>query len=293
MPFLRERSGAWSAEKIIAFVGVCLPAAWIFHRYWIEDLGPRPLTEVIHFTGDWVVRLLWITLAVTPAARLFKAPKLLLARRTLGVATAVYAMFHITLYVADQKFNLATVVSEIALRFYLTIGFVALAALVALMVTSTDAMIRRLARNWARLHLLAYPVAVLAAIHFLLQSKNDVWQPILMVGFLAWLFGYRILQRFTREVSYRRLTALALASGVLTMLIEIAWYRLRSNVPVERILQANFDFSYTIQPAWWVLAGTLAIPLAVWLWRLRPQRPAARRTSSSAVSGATRVQSAS
>jgi len=293
MPFLRERSGAWSAEKIIAFVGVCLPVAWIFHRYWIEDLGPRPLTEVIHFTGDWVVRLLWITLAVTPAARLFKAPKLLLARRTLGVATAVYAMFHITLYVADQKFNLATVVSEIALRFYLTIGFIALAALVALMVTSTDAMIRRLARNWTRLHLLAYPVAVLAAIHFLLQSKNDVWQPILMVGLLAWLFGYRILQRFTREVSYRRLTALALASGVLTMLIEIAWYRLRSNVPVERILQANFDFSFTIQPAWWVLAGTLAIPLAVWLWRLRPQRPTARRTSSRAVSGAARVQSAS
>jgi hypothetical protein len=77
-------------------------------------------------------------------------------------------------------------------------------------------------------------------------------------------------------------------------LIEISWYHFRSNVPVERILRANFDFSYIIHPAWWVLAITLAIPLAAWLWKLRPQRPPkARKTSPRAVSGATRTQSAS
>ncbi len=77
------------------------------------------------------------------------------------------------------------------------------------------------------------------------------------------------------------------------MIIEIGWYRFRSNVPVERILRANFDFGYVVQPPWYVLAATLAIPLALWLWRLRPQRAAARRTSARAASGATRVQSAS
>jgi len=293
MPFLRERSGAWSPEKIIAFVGVCLPAVWLAWRILDDDLGARPFTEVTHFTGDWVVRLLWITLAVTPAARLFKASKRLLMRRTLGVATAVYALTHLSLYIIDQKFNLIVVASEIALRIYLTIGFVAVTGLTALLVTSTDGMIRRLGPRWNQLHWLAYPIAVLAAIHLLLQSKNDVWQPILMVGFLLWLFGYRILQRVTRDVSYVQLVALALVCAPLTMAIEIGWYHFRSNVPLERILKANFDFSYIIHSAWWVLAGTLAIPLIVFLWRLRPQRPAARKTAAKPVSGATRVQSAS
>lgn len=293
MPFLRERSGAWSPEKIAALAGVCLPAVWLCYRVWTDDLGPRPLTEVIHFVGDWVVRLLWITLAITPAARLLKAPKVLLARRTLGVATAVYALVHISLYTADQKFDLLVVGSEIALRIYLTIGFVALLGLVALMVTSTDAMIRRMGPRWNQLHRLAYPIAILAAIHFLLQSKNDVWQPMLMVGFLLWLFGYRILQRITRQVSYVQLSMLAFVCAALTLATEIGWYRFRSNVPVERIWRANFDFSYIIHPAWWVLAVALAIPVFVWLWSLRPQRTAARKTASKAASGASRVQSAS
>lgn len=292
MPFLRERSGVWSPLKITAFAGVCLPALWILCRFWIDDLGPRPVTEVIHRTGDWTVRLIWISLAITPAARLFRQPKLLLARRTVGVTAAAYAFAHFALYIVDQKFNLATVASEIVLRIYLTIGFVALAGLVALMVTSTDGMIRRLGKRWTQLHRLVYPIAILAAIHFLLQSKNDVWQPILMVGFLVWLFGYRLLQRYA-TTSYVWLATLAIASGALTMVIEILWYRFRSNVPVERIVQLNFDFSYIVQPAWWVLIIALAIPLAAWLWSLRPQRPKARKSSGSAVSGATRVQSAS
>jgi methionine sulfoxide reductase heme-binding subunit len=292
-PFLRERSGAWSPEKIIAFVGVCLPPLWLLCRIWTDDLGPRPLTAMIHYTGDWAVRLLWITLAIMPAARLFKASKLLLARRILGVSTAIYALAHITLYITDQKFDLTVVATEIAMRIYLTIGFAALLGLTALLVTSTDAMVLRLGPRWNRLHRLAYPIAVLAAIHFLLQSKNDVWQPILMVGLLLWLFGYRIIRRMTGDVSLVKLMLLALICAPLTMLIEIGWYNLRSNVPVARILNANFDFSYIIHPAWWVLAATLAIPLVVWLWRMRPQRASARTTSSKPASGARRVQSAS
>jgi len=293
MPFLRERSGRWSPEKIVAFVGVLLPVAWIAWRTWTGDLGPRPVTEVIHFTGDWVVRLLWITLAVSPAARLFKAPKLMLARRTLGVATAVYAACHLALYALDQKFVLTTVASEIVLRFYLTIGFAALCGLIALAVTSTDGMIRRMGRSWTWLHRLAYPIAVLATIHDLLQSKNNVWQPLLMAGFLVWLFGYRVIQQSARTVSYLHLIALAIVSSALTLAIEIAWYHLRSNVPVERVWRLVLNVGYVIQPCWWVLAAGLAVPLAVFLWRLRPQRTTARRTVSRAPSGATRIQSAS
>jgi sulfoxide reductase heme-binding subunit YedZ len=293
MPFLRERNRAWSPQKIIALIGVLAPGCWLIARFVMDDLGARPVTEAIHFVGDWTVRILWITLAITPAARLFKAPKLLLARRTLGVASFAYIFTHLALYVVDQKFKLDTVAIEIALRFYLTIGFVALVGLAALAATSTDGMIRRMRKRWDQLHMLVYPIATLAVIHYLLQSKNDVWNPMLMVGFLLWLFGYRILLRHQREVSYPRLVALAALSGVLTMVIEIGWYHFRSNVPVERILQANFDFSYVIHPAWWVLAVTLAIPLAAWLWSLWPHKANVRKSAPRASPGAVQAKSAS
>lgn len=291
MPFLRERSGGWSPVKIIAFTGCVLPLLWLIYRNVTGDLGARPVTEMIHFTGDWTVRLLWITLAVTPAARIFRQPKLLLARRTFGVAAFAYIFMHFTLYITDQKFVLTTVASEIALRFYLTIGFVALSGLAALAATSTDAMIRRLGGRWNTLHTMIYVIAVLAVTHFLLQTKNDVSQPILMAGFLMWLLGYRIMQKRWREVSLAHLTVLAVLAAALTGPLESLWYHFRSNVPLERIFLANFDFSYVIRPMWWVLAAGMAVVAAAYLWRLRPQK--ARKTVARPSSGATRVQSAS
>jgi sulfoxide reductase heme-binding subunit YedZ len=294
MPFLRERSGAWSPIKVIAFAATLLPALWLAYRIWDDDLGARPVTEMIHFTGDWTVRILWITLAVTPAARIFKQARLLLIRRTLGVAAFAYIFVHFSLYIVDQKYVLATVASEIALRFYLTIGFIALLGLATLAATSTDGMIRRMGGRWNTLHNVVYFIAILAAIHFLLQTKNDVSQPILMAGFLMWLLGYRIMQRRWRDVSLPRLTVLAVIAAALTAPLETFWYHFRSNVPIDRIFFANFDFSYVIRPMWWVLAAGLAVVVAAYLWRFVPQRkPAARKTTAKPSSGAARVQSAS
>jgi sulfoxide reductase heme-binding subunit YedZ len=293
MAFLRDRSGAWCPAKITAFVGTVLPAAWLLWRTWTDDLGPRPVTEAIHFTGDWTVRLMWITLAISPAARIFQFGRILLARRIVGVAVAAYVLLHLTLYVVDQKFKLGVVATEIALRFYLTIGFVAIIGLIALAATSTDGMVRRLGGSrWNRLHKLIYPIAILAEIHFLLQAKNDVYEPMLMLGFLCWLFGFRIVQRIYRQVTIPWLIALAVASGAITMITETLWYRALTGVDAQRIFLANFDFSYVIRPAWWVLGVGLAVALAAFLWGLRPQAKRPRRTSSTAASGATRVQSA-
>lgn len=295
MVFLREKNGLWCREKVVAFAGVLLPAFWIIYRTWIGDLGARPVTEVIHFTGDWTVRLLWITLAVTPFARIFKFGRLLLARRILGVATFAYAFCHLSLYTLDQKFDFVTVASEIVLRFYLTIGFVAVLGLTTLAATSTDPMVRRIGgQNWNRLHKLVFPIAVLAQIHFLLQSKNDITEPTLMLGFLLWLFGFRLLQKRAREVPLWQLVGLAFASAALAAVGETAWYHFRTGVDAQRVFLSNFDFSYMIRPTWYVLAVTLAIPLAAWLWlRLRPQTVRAAKTASRAASGATQVQSAS
>lgn len=294
MPFLRERSGTWCPEKVIALIGCLLPAIWLAGRVWTIDLGPRPVTEAIHFTGLWTVRLLWITLAVTPAARVFRAPRLLLARRILGVAAFTYALFHLSLYVLDQKFDLATVVSEIAMRIYLTIGFGALAGLTALATTSTDGMVRRIGgRRWNLLHRVVYAIAVLAQIHFILQSKNDVYQPMLMLGLLSWLFSWRLLHRFRGAVTVPRLIGLAFASAATTALVETGWYAAMTGVNAWRIFLANFDFSYVIRPAWWVLLAGLAVASAAWGWRLvRPaHRPATRKISPSALSGRAQTQS--
>ena len=97
MPFLRERSGRWSPVKIAAFAGAVLPALWIAFQAASGDLGARPVTEAIHQSGDWTLRLLLITLAVTPAQRVLNFPRLALARRTLGVGCAAYAVLHLSL----------------------------------------------------------------------------------------------------------------------------------------------------------------------------------------------------
>lgn len=263
MPFLREKSGRPSPEKIVAFIATLLPALWLIGRALMADLGPRPLTEAIHFVGEWAVRFLLLALAVSPARRLFGWSRLIAARRTLGVAAFCYAAFHLLLYIADQKFKLGTVVSEIVLRFYLTIGFVALVGLLALAATSTDAAIRRLGPRWNTLHGASYLIAALAILHFMLQKKLEIYEPTLMAGLTLWLFGYRVVHRLTGRVALPELIGLAVASSVLTALLEAAWFAMKTGVDPRRVLEANLILDLEmLRPAWWVLAITLLIAAA-------------------------------
>ncbi|MBN8919578.1 MAG: sulfoxide reductase heme-binding subunit YedZ [Rhizobiales bacterium] len=283
MPFLREKNGAWSPEKIGALAIALVPIVWLAGRTLTGDLDlARPVTDAIHFTGRWAVRLLLLSLLVTPARGLLSWNRLIGARRILGVAAACYAAFHFTLYVADQKFDLAKVASEIVLRVYLTIGFVALAALIALAVTSTDAAIRRLGRRWGVLHRAVYLAALLAVVHFMMQKKLDITEPVLMAGLLLWLFGYRLLRRFGVPARIPALLALSAAAAGLTALAEAFWYRGMTGVPAGRVLESNLMFDIVIRPMWWVLAAGVAATLGTLAWqRLYPREPR-RRTLSAA-----------
>src|SRR5262249_60585197 len=166
-----------------------------------DDPGARPAPEAIPQAGDGALRFLLIPLAITPAQRILNYPRLVLARRTLGVATAAYALLHLSLYALDQHFDLLKVASEIVLRIYLLIGALVLAGLIALASTSTDAAIRRLGSQPPNaLHSLVYGLALLAIVHFFIQSKLDTYQPVLMAGFLIWLLAYRVLFRRNRAV---------------------------------------------------------------------------------------------
>jgi len=295
MPFLRERSGRWSPVKIAAFVAAILPALWIAYQAAADELGARPVTEAIHQAGDWALRFLLTTLAISPAQRVLNYPRIILARRTLGVASAAYAVLHLSLYALDQHFDLFKVASEIVLRIYLLIGAVALTGLIALASTSTDAAISRLGpQRWNKLHRFVYGIVVLATVHFFIQSKLETYQPVLMAGFLTWLLAYRALYRRNGEVTPLYLLLLACAVAAFTAIGEAALYMFTSGVDARLILLAHFDIDMDVRPAWWVLAAGLGVA-AIGFWRQKParQRPSRRAISPAAMSGATQVQSGS
>ncbi|WP_245504775.1 sulfite oxidase heme-binding subunit YedZ [Aquabacter spiritensis] len=263
----------------MAFLAAILPVLWLAVDAAMGNLGARPLMAAIHFTGLFAVRFLLLSLAVTPVRRLFDWPKLVLARRCLGVAAFGYAALHLALYVADQGFNLATVGREIVLRFYLAIGAIALVFLLILASTSFDRVIRRMGgRRWLLLHRSVYLVAPLALAHFLIQSKLDVTEPIMMMGFLILLFGYRLVQRVRVELTAAVAGGLALIAGLLTALGEIAWYGLATGVDPWLVAEANLTPGLGISPALWVAGSGLGVAGAAAVWRrLRPPRDKAVR----------------
>lgn len=260
-----DRAGRLSRFKLAVFLLALAPGLWFTAAYALDRLGAKPLTAYLHAMGDWSVRFLILSLAVTPMRRIANAPKLILVRRMLGLTALAYALVHFTLYIADQKFDLARVASEIVFRIYLTIGFAGLLGLTVLGVTSTDGMIRRLGKTWPRLHRLVYPLTALALLHFFLQSKIDVSNPVYWSGLFLALMGWRLMHHLKVPTAPLPLLGLSLAAGLATALLETAWYALATGVPASAVLAANLDVSYDVRPAWWVLATViLIVPLNLW-----------------------------
>ncbi|MCJ2014819.1 sulfite oxidase heme-binding subunit YedZ [Methylobacterium sp. J-076] len=272
-----DRAGRLSWLKLAIFLACLAPACELAAAYRLDALGAKPVTALIHGTGEWAMRFLLASLAISPLRRIADWPRLILVRRMLGVTAMAYALAHLALYVADQNFDLVKVVSEIALRIYLTIGFVALAGLIALGATSTDRAIRAMGPNWHRLHRLAYTITVLGLVHYFLQAKIDVSAPVFWTGVFLLLMGWRIMRRVHAPERPWALLLLALCAALLTAALEAAWYGLASGVPADLVLSANLDLSGPIRPAWWVLAVGLALPAAALVRDLRGRGTSARR----------------
>jgi len=278
-----DRGGRFSPLKSIVFALLWAPGLWLAWRLAAGQLGPRPINEVILHTGLWTIRLLLITLAVTPLRQLLRWPQLVTVRRMIGVASFAYAAAHLTAFAADKAFDLGVVATEIVSRFYLTIGALALAGLAALAATSTDRMVHRLGgRNWRRLHRLVYAIGILAAVHFFLQSKLNVAEPIVMAGLLSWLLAYRLLPE-ARDQPLRRLVqvaGLSLLVGVVTLGGEFAYYALAFHADPLRLLAATFSLKAGSRPGWIVLAiGALVTALAATRIARQPAKPAVARAA--------------
>jgi sulfoxide reductase heme-binding subunit YedZ len=260
-----DYGGRLSPLKLAVFIALFAPALWVMAAFPLGWLGARPTNEAIHQIGLWTIRLIFIALAITPLRAVLQWQRLILVRRMVGVAAFSYALTHLLLYTASEAFDLAKVASEIVLRIYLTIGFAALLGLSALAATSTDGMVRRLGRRWQTLHRLVYLIALLAVIHYWMQSKLEIWEPTIMAGIYIWLMGYRLLARFIGvrgRVPLPWVTGLAPIAAALTALGEAAYFRLAYGVDPMRVLDANLSLVTGIRPAPIVLALGLAVAAA-------------------------------
>jgi methionine sulfoxide reductase heme-binding subunit len=281
----RDRRGRLLPFK--ATVLLFLPVPGALYAMWLatNELGGRPVMEAIHGTGLWAVRFLMISLAITPLARALDFPQLLLVRRNVGVAAACYAVTHLCLYVVDQNFKLLTVISEIALRFYLTIGFAVLLVLLSLAMTSTDGWVKQLGRNWKRLHRLAYPLGAVALLHYYIQSKLNVSEPVFVSGLFVWLMAWRAVPDAWRRKQGVAVTAalyggLAIGSSLLTAAMEFGWYGGTTKVNPWRVLYANETIAHGLRPAHWVFVVTASIIVVFLVRRISRTSRADRRVAA-------------
>lgn len=165
-----------------------LPLAMLLLRTFNDQLGANPVEELTHQTGVWGLYLLLITLSVTPVRQLFGINWLISLRRMLGLFAFFYASLHLTVYLwLDQYFTWPAIIEDVIKRPYITVGFTAWILLLPLALTSTRVAIRRLGKNWQRLHKMVYLIAILVIFHFIWQVKADYAEPVLYLVIFLFL----------------------------------------------------------------------------------------------------------
>ena len=173
--------------KPIVFVLCAIPALNLIYAGSHGALGANPVETITHASGEWALRMLLLTLAITPLRKLTGLNTIMRVRRMLGLFAFFYASAHLLVYVwLDAFFDLAYMWDDIAKRLYITVGFTGFCLLLPLALTSTNAMIRRLgAKRWQRLHQLVYPAALAGVLHFYWLVKADVREPFVYALVLA------------------------------------------------------------------------------------------------------------
>jgi len=191
--------------KIVVFIVCMVPLGLLAWRFfgahptdmstWGAGLGANPVEALEHKTGDWTLRFLLITLAITPLRKLLHVPALIKFRRMFGLFAFFYGCLHFTTYLGvDKFFNVHEILADVVKRKYITVGFTAFVLLIPLAVTSTAGWIRRLGgKRWQALHRLIYISAICGIIHYLWLVKADIHEPLEYGAVLAVLLAYRVV----------------------------------------------------------------------------------------------------
>jgi sulfoxide reductase heme-binding subunit YedZ len=189
--------------KPLFFVLCLLPFAWLFHGAFTNNLGANPAEALIRASGDWTLRLLCLTLAVTPLRTWTKQPALARFRRMLGLFAFFYAVLHFLAYAwLDMGLDPQAIVHDIPKRPFALVGFTALVLMVPLAATSFNRAIKALgAPRWQRLHRLVYAVAGLGLLHFfwMRAAKNNFAEGAVYAAVIGTLLGWRLVRRLRQD----------------------------------------------------------------------------------------------
>jgi sulfoxide reductase heme-binding subunit YedZ len=185
-------SNRWT--KVVVFVLCLLPLAWLGWRAYQQELTANPIEFITHYTGDWTIRFLLITLTVTPLRKLLNQPQLARFRRMLGLFAFFYGCLHLMTWLwLDKFFDLSEMWKDVVKRRFITAGMTAFLLMLPLAITSTAGWVRRLGFvRWQRLHRLIYFSALAGVIHYYWLVKSDIREPLMYFTIWALLMIYRV-----------------------------------------------------------------------------------------------------
>jgi methionine sulfoxide reductase heme-binding subunit len=183
-----------SLIKAIIFLLCLIPVAHMVWGIYTDNLGANPVEYITRGTGDWVLRFLLITLAVTPLRKLTGWPWLVRLRRMLGLFAFFYVVLHLITYLwLDQSFDWHAILKDIVKRPFITVGFAGFVLMTPLALTSANAMIRLLGgKRWQALHRAIYVIGTLGVVHYWWLVKRDIREPLMYAVILAVLLGVRV-----------------------------------------------------------------------------------------------------
>lgn len=183
--------------KPTLFVLLLVPLALLVERGLTDNLGANPVETITHQTGLWGLRLLLLTLAITPLCKLTGINEFVRLRRMVGLFSFLYALLHFTTYaLLDHSLDLSSILADVIKRPYVTVGFSAFVLLLPLALTSHNRIIRLLGgKRWKRLHRLVYFCGLGGVLHYLWLVKADTLSPLLYMALFLGLMAFRLPSR--------------------------------------------------------------------------------------------------
>ena len=179
-----------------------IPLILIVYKIFTNNLGPEPIKEITHHTGEWALLFIVFTLAMTPLKKITNLNIWISFRRMLGLFAFFYASLHLMTYVGlDYRFDLENISRDILTKKFIFIGFAAWLLLVPLAITSSKKMMGILKHNWKKLHRLTYIIAIFAVVHFIWLVKRDLTEPLIYLFIILVLLAFRINFKSSSKVS--------------------------------------------------------------------------------------------
>ena len=184
------------------FILCTIPFLFIFYKILFSKLGPEPVKEITHFTGEWTLIFICLTLSMSPLKRFTNLSIWISFRRMLGLFIFFYATLHLLTYIGlDYRFDWNPIFDDVVKKKYVFIGFAAWLLMVPMAITSSQKMIKLLRNNWKKIHRLIYVIAIFGSFHYIWLSKTIFFKPLIYFIIIVFLLLLRIKIN-KKEINY-------------------------------------------------------------------------------------------